>query len=191
MLFGPWVERRGGGKRQVFLQATLDDASRLIPHAQFYSDQGLDCFLDCLHHSIASRGLPTRLYMDNAKIYRSPQLARIAASIGILIVNTPPYQPEGRGKIERFFRSVREQFLASLDPKALLSLEQLNARLWRWLETVYHRREHSSLQTTPLLRWQRDIEHVRQLPPGQTTVRFRRLAAGPHTIWSFSRTIAA
>jgi len=139
--------------------------SRLIPHAQFYPDQGLDSFLDCLRQSISARGIPTRLYMDNAKIYRSPQLARIAASIGILIIHTPPYQPEGRGKIERFFRSVREQFLADLDPKALLSLEQLNERLWHWLDTVYHRREHSSLQTTPLLRWQRDIARVRQLPP--------------------------
>jgi transposase InsO family protein len=165
MLFGPWVERPGGGKQQVFLQAALDDASRLIPHAQFYPNQGLDSFLDCLRQAIAARGIPTRLYMDNAKIYRSPQLARIAASIGILIVHTPPYQPEGRGKIERFFRSVREQFLASLDPKVLLSIGQLNERLWHWLETVYHRHEHSSLQTTPLLRWQRDIEQVRQLPP--------------------------
>jgi putative transposase len=165
MLFGPWVGRPGGGKQQVFLQAALDDASRLIPHAQFYPNQGLDAFLDCLRQAIAARGIPTRLYMDNAKIYRSPQLARIAASIGILIVHTPPYQPEGRGKIERFFRSVREQFLASLDPKVLLSIEQLNERLWHWLDTVYHRREHSSLQTTPLVRWQRDIEQVRQLPP--------------------------
>jgi len=165
MLFGPWVQRTGGGKIQVFLQAVLDDASRLIPHAQFYPNQGLDSFLDCLRQAIAARGIPTRLYMDNAKIYRSPQLARIAASIGILIIHTPPYQPEGRGKIERFFRSVREQFLASLDPKALLSLEQLNERLWRWLDTVYHRREHSALQTTPLLRWQRDIKQARQLPP--------------------------
>lgn len=169
MLFGPWVQRAGGGKMQVFLQATLDDASRLIPHAQFYPNQGLDSFLDCLRHSVSARGIPTRLYMDNAKIYRSPQLARIAASIGILIIHTPPYQPEGRGKIERFFRSVREQFLAELDPKALLSLEQLNEQLWHWLDTGYHRREHSSLLTpnltTPLLRWQRDIERVRQLPP--------------------------
>ena len=164
MLFGPWVERPGGGKRQVFLQATLDDASRLIPHAQFYPDQGLDSFLDCLRQAIAARGIPVRLYMDNAKIYRSPQLARIAASIGILIVHTPPYQPEGRGKIERYFRSVREQFLADLDRKALLTLEQLNERLGQWID-VYHRTEHSALQTTPLLRWQRDIEHVRQLPP--------------------------
>jgi len=164
MLFGPWVERPGGGKRQVFLQATLDDASRLIPHAQFYPDQGLDSFLDCLRQAIAARGIPVRLYMDNAKIYRSPQLARIAASIGILIVHTPPYQPEGRGKIERYFRSVREQFLADLDRKALLTLEQVNERLGQWID-VYHRTEHSALQTTPLLRWQRDIEQVRQLPP--------------------------
>ena len=118
MLFGPWVQRAGGGKMQVFLQAALDDASR-----------------------------------------------RIAASIGILIVHTPPDQPEGRGKIERFFRSVREQFLNHLDPKALLSLDQLNEQLWHWLDTVYNRREHSALQTTPLLRWQQDIAQVRQLPP--------------------------
>ena len=165
MLFGPWVQRPGGGKQQVFLQATLDDASRLIPHAQFYPNQGLDSFLDCLRQAIAARGVPTRLYMDNAKIYRSPQLARIAASIGILILHTPPYQPEGRGKIERYFRSLREQFLANLDPKILLSIEQLNERLWHWIDTLYHRRVHSALQTTPLQRWQRDIEHVRQLPP--------------------------
>ena len=165
MLFGPWVQRPGGGKRQVFLQATLDDASRLIPHAQFYPNQGLDSFLDCLRQGIAARGVPLRLYMDNAKIYRSPQLARIAASIGILIVHTPPYQPEGRGKIERWFRSLREQFLANLDPQILLTIEQLNERLWHWIDTVYQRSEHSALQTTPLVRWQRDIEQVRQLPP--------------------------
>lgn len=165
MLFGPWVQRPSGGKMQVFLQATLDDASRLIPHAQFYPDQGLDSYLDCLRQAVGTRGVPTRLYMDNGKIYRSPQLARIAASIGILTVHTPPYQPEGRGKIERFFRSVREQFLANLDPNVLLTLEQLNDRLWHWLDTFYHRSEHSSLGTTPLLRWQRDIERIRQLPP--------------------------
>jgi putative transposase len=165
MLFGPWVQRPGGGKMQVYLQAALDDASRLIPHAQFYPNQGLDSFLDCLRQAIAARGIPTRLYMDNGKIYRSSQLARIAASIGILIVHTPPYQPQGRGKIERYFRSVREQFLANLDPQVTLSIEQLNERLWQWIDTVYHRTEHSSLQTTPLVRWQRDIEQVRQLPP--------------------------
>ena len=171
MLFGPYVQRPGGGKMQAMLHAILDDASRLIPHAQFYASQGLDACLDCLRQAVQARGIPVRLYMDNAKIYRSPQLARISASIGMLIVHTPPYQPEGRGKIERFFRSCREQFLNNLDRKQALSLEQLNERLWAWLD-IYHRTEHSSLGTTPLLRWQRDIEHVRQLPPSTD---FRRL----------------
>src|SRR5262249_50223142 len=143
----------------------LDDASRLIPHAQFYDKQGLDAFLDCLRHAVASRGLPVKLYVDNGKVYHSEQLARLAASLGILITHSPPYQPEGRGKIERFFRTVREQFLANLDRKHWLTLEALNERLWIWIEQVYHRSEHASLGTTPLLRWQRDIERVRQLRP--------------------------
>lgn len=171
MLFGPYVQRPGGGKMQALLHAILDDASRLIPHAQFYPSQGLDACLDCLRQAVASRGVPIRLYMDNAKIYRSPQLARIAASVGTLIVHTPPYQPEGRGKVERFFRTCREQLLNNLDRKQTLTLEQLNERLWAWLD-VYHRTEHSSLGTTPLLRWQRDIERIRQLPPATD---FRRL----------------
>ena len=112
-----------------------------------------------------ARGMPIRLYIDNAKIYRSPQLARIAASLGTLVIHSRPYQPEGRGKIERCFRTVRDQFLANLDPKHPLSLDELNDRLWIWIENVYHRSEHSALGTTPLLRWQRDIEQVRQLPP--------------------------
>jgi putative transposase len=165
MLFGPYVQHPGGGKRQAFLYAILDDASRLIPHAQFYVQQGLDALLDCLRQAVAARGLPVRLYVDNAKVYRSEQLARIAASLGILITHTPPYQPEGRGKIERYFRSAREQFLGNLDGKLSLSLEELNQRLWAWIDQVYHRSEHAGLQTTPLLRWQRDIERVRQLPP--------------------------
>ncbi|HYY72979.1 MAG TPA: DDE-type integrase/transposase/recombinase [Candidatus Bathyarchaeia archaeon] len=165
MLFGPYVQRSGGGRMQAFLYAVLDDASRLVPHAQFYLHQGLDAFLDCLRQAVAARGVPIRLYVDNGKVFRTHQLARIAGSLGMVIVHTPPYQPQGRGKIERFFRSLREQLLANLDPHRTLSLEDLNQRLWVWIEQVYHCSEHSGLGTTPLLRWQRDIEHVRQLPP--------------------------
>ena len=165
LLFGPYIQRPGGGRMQALLFAVLDDASRLIPHAQFYDHQGLDAFLDCLRHAVARRGLPTKLYVDNGKVFRSEQLARLAASLGILVSHTPPYQPEGRGKIERFFRTVREQFLANLDPHLWLTLEELNERLWIWIEQVYHRSEHASLGTTPLARWQRDIDRVRQLRP--------------------------
>jgi len=165
LMYGPYVERDSGGKRQAFLCAILDDASRLVPHGQFYPDQGLESLLDCLRQAIAARGVPVRLYVDNGKIYRSRQLERIGASVGILIVHTPPYQPEGRGKIERFFRTVREQFLASLDRAQVRTLADLNSRFQVWLDSAYHREKHGALETTPLQRWQRDIEHIRQLPP--------------------------
>ncbi len=176
MLVGPWVQRPGGGRQQVFLHALLDDASRLIPHAQFYASQGLEAVLDCLRQGIAARAVPTRLYIDNAKVYRSSQLARIAASLGTLITHSRPYQPEGRGKIERFFRTVREQFLVTLDRKQPLTLDALNDRVGQWIDQ-YHRTEHSALGTTPLVRWQRDIDQVRPLPPGTDLRRlcFRRV----------------
>ncbi|MBN1568998.1 MAG: DDE-type integrase/transposase/recombinase [Acidobacteria bacterium] len=165
MLYGPYVQRPEGGKRQSFLYAIIDDASRLIPHAQFYLSEGLDSLLDCLRQGVKARGIPIRLYVDNGKVFHSQQLARIAASLGILIVHSPPYQPEGRGKIERWFRTVREQFLANLDRKQTLTVETLNARFWAWIDNGYHVAEHSSLGTTPLLRWQRDIQQIRQVPP--------------------------
>ena len=165
MMFGPYVNRPEGGRLQGFLYAVLDDASRLIPHAEFYLSQGLDALLDCFRQAIAARGVPVRFYVDNAKVYRSNQLARIAASLGILLVHTPPYRPQGRGKIERFFRTVREQFLAGLGPRPKLTLEQLNTQLQSWIDKDYHCRLHRGLGTTPLLRFQRDIERIRQLPP--------------------------
>jgi transposase InsO family protein len=70
LLFGPYIQRPGGGRRQAFLYAILDDASRLVPHAQFYPHQSLEAFLDCLRQAVAARGLPLRLYVDNGKVYR-------------------------------------------------------------------------------------------------------------------------
>jgi hypothetical protein len=68
--------------------------------------------------------------------------------------------------VERWFRSVREQFLENLDRKQALTLDALNTRLWAWIESDYHRCTHGSLDTTPLLRWQKDIERIRLIKPG-------------------------
>lgn len=138
MLFGPYIERPGAGRMQAFLYAILDDASRLIPHAQFYAHRGLEAFLDCLRQAVADRGVCIRLYVDDVKIFRSSQLARIAESIGIIIIHAPPHQAQVRSKIERFFRTLREQFLAKLDPQRTLLLEELNQRLGVWIKQVYH-----------------------------------------------------
>jgi transposase len=93
------------------------------------------------------------------------QMRAITAETAALIERLKRESPSRTGAALLHHLALEKQFLTSLDPKALLSLEQLNERFGHWIETVYHRREHSALQTTPLLRWQRDIEQVRQLPP--------------------------
>ena len=75
-----------------------------------------------------------------------------------------PYAPEGKGKLERWHRTLRDQFLGELDERHIASLDDLNARLWAWLEQVYHRSEHAGLAgLTPLARYQRDLPHIRSL----------------------------
>jgi hypothetical protein len=93
------------------------------------------------------------------------QTHTVASAAAAEPAGRPPYHPEGRSKIERYFRSVREQFLANLDHSRPRTLDELSDRLRAWLEHAYHRTEHNALGTTPLLRWQRDIDHIRQLPP--------------------------
>jgi putative transposase len=68
--------------------------------------------------------------------------------------------------LERWHRTCRDQFLAEIDERHIASLEDLNARLWAWLEQVYHRTAHAGLAgMTPLARYQRDLARIRSLGP--------------------------
>ena len=68
------------------------------------------------------------------------------------------------GKLERWHRTLRAQFLSEIALEGLLPIEDLNARLWAWLEQVYHHSAHSGLAgLTPLARYQQDLAHVRPL----------------------------
>ena len=100
MMYGPTVSVEGR-QRKVFLFAFLDDMSRLVSHAQFYVTERLESYLDCLRQALLRRGLPRRLYVDNGPAFRSQHLSQITASLGIALIHSTPYQPEGRGKVER------------------------------------------------------------------------------------------
>jgi hypothetical protein len=148
-------------KRKSYLFAFLDDMSRLIPHAQFYLSEKLDSYLDCLRQALLTRGLPRKLYVDNGPAFRSFHLHQICASLGIALVHSKPYQPQGRGKIERFFRTVRSDFLPSARAG---SLKDLNEALEDWIRNTYHNREHRSTQETPLHRFASRSECLRPAP---------------------------
>jgi transposase InsO family protein len=159
-MHGP-VVTVGEKKRKTYLVAFLDDMSRLIPHAQFFLTEGLASFLDALRVALLKRGLPRKLYVDNGPAFRSKHLEEICASLGIALVHSRPYQPEGRGKCERLFRTIRAQFLATTTAH---SLDELNAELDTWLRTVYHSRIHSATGEQPIKRFASHMECIRPAP---------------------------
>ncbi len=110
-----------------------------------------------LRPALASRGVPEHVYVDNGSAFVDAWLLRACAKLGIKLVHSQPGRPEGRGKIERFFRTVRGQFLAELteDRAARIpDLAELNRLFTAWTETVYHVREHSETGQPPLARWE-------------------------------------
>jgi putative transposase len=110
---------------------------------------------------ILRRGVPEALYVDNGKVYSSTQFEAACASLGIQRIRTTPYSPEAKGKQERFFETVRLQFMPEVELSDLATLADLNESFWAWLELIYHRREHSETGQTPLERYQAGLEKVR------------------------------
>ena len=159
MMYGPMVSV-GGRQRRTFLFAFLDDMSRLIPHAQFYLSERLESYLDCLRQALLRRGLPRKLYVDNGPAFRSQHLSQITASLGVALVHSTPYQPEGRGKVERWFRTVREGFLSRWQGE---ELGELNQRFLSWLGT-YHQSLHSVTSQRPMERFSSHLECLRPAP---------------------------
>jgi len=160
VMHGPSV-LAGGKKRKAYLIAFLDDMSRLICHAQFYLSENIDAYLDALRQALLCRGLPRKLYVDNGPAFRSRHLEQICASLGIALVHSKPYQPQGRGKIERWFRGIRTDFLPGFRGH---SLSELNETLAIWLRDAYHQREHRSTGQTPLHRFAHHSECLRAAP---------------------------
>ncbi|MGA2438999.1 MAG: DDE-type integrase/transposase/recombinase [Acidobacteriaceae bacterium] len=152
---------------KTYLIAFLDDATRVVPFSAFALSENTAAFLPVLEQAIRRRGLPKRLYVDNGAVYRSHHLELVCAKLGITLIHSRPYVPQGRGKIERFFRTVRMQFLPLLSPEDTASLEALNRRLWAFIEGEYHHRPHKGLGgETPLDRWAQICDEVRLPEPG-------------------------
>lgn len=159
-------------KRKTYLFAFIDDMSRLIPHGEFFLTERLDSYLSALRFALLKRGLPRKLYVDNGPAFRSTHLQEITASVGIALVHSRPYKPQGRGKIERFFQTVRRQFLSGFKGA---TLHELNEAFELWLRDVYHARPHSATGQPPLKRFADHMECLRPAP-GNLEDYFRKRA---------------
>jgi len=160
-MHGPMVDVEGR-QRKSYLFAFIDDMSRLVCHGEFYLNERIDAYTDALQKALKKRGLPRKLYVDNGPAFRSHQLSNATASLGIALIHSKPYQPQGRGKIERFFRTVRSQFLGTCP--AGRTLAALNEALQKWLNSQYHQNIHSSTRQTPLNRYLKHAHLLREAP---------------------------
>ena len=171
VLHGPKVDVDGKMKK-TYLIAMIDDHSRLITYACFYLSEALIYYLDAFENALAKRGLPRKLYVDNGAAFRSKHLEYITASLGITLIHSKPYKPQGRGKIERFFLTVRSQFLGDFKGQ---TLDELNEAFNVWLNHTYHQRKHSATGQTPLARFTSQM-HCLRTSPANLKDYFRKVA---------------
>jgi transposase InsO family protein len=166
MMFGPTLKLASGKVIQTRLFALIDDCSRLIPHAQYYDSEKLCWFLDCFRQALARRGFPEKLYTDQGKIFTSHHLQIVCANLDVRLCHARPFSAWSKGKQERWFRSLQMDFEARLMIDPVHTLEELNARLWRWIESEYHQRPHSALEgQTPAERFAQRAVNLRTADP--------------------------
>ncbi|HUS88934.1 MAG TPA: DDE-type integrase/transposase/recombinase [Desulfosporosinus sp.] len=151
---GPYLYDEVKGKnRRLRLVAILDSYTRTIVHAEFYFNETRPCLEDTLLKAILKYGVAERFYVDNAKVFRSDHLKRIAAELGFVVQHTRVREPQGRGKLERWFRTVAEKFepllKTQIHSKKITTLAEVNRYLAAWIETRYHARRHSTLKMSP------------------------------------------
>jgi transposase InsO family protein len=166
-MVGPWLPDPNvpGKKRRAHLFCFIDDHSRLVPYAEFFFDEALPRMERVLKVALLRRGVPLAVYVDNGQVYSSTQFNAACATLGIERIQTAPYSPQAKGKQERWFETLRLQFLPEVEASNLTTLTDLNESLWAWLECVYHQREHGETQQTPLARYMAGLAQVRHADP--------------------------
>lgn len=148
---------REGYKRQVYLFAWLDDFTRLL-YGEFYWAEKLPALENTLKKWIIKYSCPVNAYCDNGAVYSSHHLKNICGRLGINLLHTRPYKPQGRGKLEKAFQLVESSFKSEavmlVKEGKIKTLEDLNSYFSVWLDKFYNQRTHSSTKQKPLAMWE-------------------------------------
>lgn len=150
-----------GKKRQTYLIACIDDASRLLVHGEFFFEDTAKNVQCVLRKAIQKYGVPKKFFIDNGGSYRNLQLEWICAAVGIEKIHSKPYKPRGKAKIERNHRSVKDGWMNAVDWNGFHSLEDVNQSYQGYLDKEYNNHLHSSIDMTPRERFLKDFSQVR------------------------------
>ena len=151
-MHGPLVAN-GQRRKKAILFAIIDDYSRVIVGAQFGFGESTLFVENVFKDTVLRFGLPDRLYVDNGPSFSSKYLSRVCANLEVGLIHSKPYDSPSRGKIERFFRTVRESFLSEIAPNEIISLNILNERFLVWLRDDYHHKPHRGIHARPIDRY--------------------------------------
>jgi putative transposase len=166
VMHGPYIKDGPASRaRKTYLIAFIDDASRVIVGAQFFFSEATVNIKTVLRQAVLTYGVPSRLYLDNGRNFCAEDIRIACAAMRTALIHTTPYYPEGKGKIERFFRTVRSSFLTCL--RTVSSLGEINLCFDHWLQNDYNRASHDGIAgDTPMNTFLRNADsRIRRLPP--------------------------
>ncbi|MER2492102.1 DDE-type integrase/transposase/recombinase [Catenovulum sediminis] len=166
-MHGPAIKQPDGKYKKTFLIAFIDDASRLITHAEFFYRDDTQNMINAFRTALYKRGKPERLYFDNGANYTAKEILQACVRLDIRLSHAPVRDGAAKGKIERFFRGFRDRFLVM--HTEFSSLETLNQLAQAWVEDEYNSKLHSAIQMTPLDRFNLDYRRIQYLPNNEFT----------------------
>jgi putative transposase len=154
VLVGPFVPHpRVAGSKRAKLFVLVDDYSRLLVHGRWMTEENTRAGQDVLRSAISRRGLPQILHVDNGAPYANHQLARACAVLGVHLVHSKPYSPQGRGKQERLNSYIRQSFIAEMEDRGIADFDALNDFFMAWAEQVANTRTHAETKQPPIERF--------------------------------------
>lgn len=160
---GPYLKTADGKKHRVYIIALIDDASRFITGIDLFFQDNFINLMSVIRSAVARYGRPQMFNFDNGSAYKNKQMELLAARIGSVLHYDQPYTPIQKAKIERWFRTMKDQWLASLDIRDFHSLDELRGNLMAYVQR-YNRSPHSSLKgISPIDRFFSESQRIRRL----------------------------
>lgn len=160
---GPRLTDKDGKKHRIYIIALIDDASRFITGVDIFYNDNFVNLMSVMKSAVSKYGRPRVLNFDNGKSYKNRQMELLAARIGTTLSYCQPYTPTGKAKIERWFRTLKDQWMAGLDMQDFHSLDELRGSLYSYVQR-YNQTPHASLRgMSPQDRFFSEPEQIRRL----------------------------
>jgi len=132
--------------RKAYIIGFLDDYSRYITGLGVYRSHTSAYVLETYREAVAAYGAPKEMLTDNGRQYATwrgtTQFQKELKRDHVHHIRSTPHHPQTLGKIERFWQTLKDEFLKRAKFE---SLEEARERIAYWVKYYNHRRTHQSM----------------------------------------------